>query len=129
MANKLDRLYNNIPQEVMRNANYRKYIAPFYYPDEKWIQVSTIYPAVNDYYWISDHGRVYSARFNAYLTTDLNQSRYNSIVLTCKNSNASMRISLQELFSRGFGRNIIIQEGSTTKRSRIREILYRTPYR
>ena len=107
MANKLEKLYNNIPQDVMRKADYRKYSTPFYYPDEQWIQVSTIYPAVNDYYWISDHGRVYSAKFNACLMADLNNGKYSSILLTCKNS-VSVRISLQVLFMRGFGRNIII---------------------
>lgn len=107
MANKLENLYDNIPQEVMRNADYRKYTTPFYYPDEKWIQVSTIIPAVNDYYWISDHGRVYSAKFNSCLMADLNNRRYSSILLTCKDS-VSIRVSLQELFKRGFGKNIFI---------------------
>lgn len=98
------KIYNNISQDDMRNANYRGgLISPMIYPAEVWVQVSSILPFVNDYYYISTYGRVYSAKSKCYLTTDLNQTKYKSIVFTCKDRELSKRICLQELFQKAFG--------------------------
>ena len=37
-------------QEHMREADYRKYVSPMIYDDEKFVQLSTMIPEIKDYY-------------------------------------------------------------------------------
>ena len=86
----------------LQESQYKKMIWPVAFTDEYWIQLSLVIHEVNDYYWVSTYGRIYSARYGYCLIADLNQSKYPTVVLSCKDGIHSKRFKVQEIFQRVF---------------------------
>lgn len=86
----------------LQEAQYKKLIWPVAFYDEAWVQLSLVVPEVNDYYWISSYGRIYSARYKYCLIADMNQTRYPTVVLSCKDGSHNKRFKIQYLYQRAF---------------------------
>ena len=90
-------------QEHMRESNYRTIINPIIFEDEKFIQISKFNPAIKDYYWISNYGRIYSSYMNYCLLNDLSRG-YTHTTLS-KKDGTSQVFDLRVLYFQAFNRN------------------------
>ena len=88
-------------QKHMREADYRKYVSPMIYDDEKFVQLSIMIPEIKDYYWISNKGRIYSSYNDSCLATDLVRL-YTHTTLSMKNGTSKV-FDIRELYYQAFG--------------------------
>ena len=74
-------------QEQMKNATYPEsfpYYWPFYNPYEVFVQVSSVFPEIEDRYWVSNFGKVYDSKHNVLLKPYIQKNLYWSVTLTVK---------------------------------------------
>ena len=74
---------------------------PMIFYDERWIQISSFLPDIDDRYWVSDYGRMYSTVLSRCLIPNLNQYGYYVMHLKNKNNGYSS-ISLDRLVCMAF---------------------------
>jgi len=89
-------------QERMQSSNYRKFVSPMSFSDEKFIQISTLIPEIKDYYWISNHGRIYTRFSDSLLSSDLVRERTHT-TFSLKN-NSSKVFDIREIYYQAFGK-------------------------
>lgn len=73
-------------EEYMRESQYKngKFINPTVLFDEKWIQVSTVLPDIDDRYWVSNYGRVFDTNVGLCLNPTIQKNGYLSVSLQRK---------------------------------------------
>lgn len=68
-----------INDQVLQRKSYKGSISPIYFPDEHWIRLNL--PYIDSGYWVSDYGRIYSERIDAYLLPSYDGKRYQRVNL------------------------------------------------
>ena len=89
-------------QEQMKNAVYPEsfpYYWPFYNPYEVFVRVSSVFPEVDDRYWVSNFGKVYDEKFNMLKKPIIQNNKYWSVSLECKREAYDDHRKHSELFT------------------------------
>lgn len=89
-------------QERMQSSRYRNIIRPMSFEDEKFVQISKFIPAVKDYYWISNYGRIYSSFVDASIMQDL--ARGCTHTTFRKKDGTSQIYDLRDIYYQAFGK-------------------------
>lgn len=89
--------------EHMREAEYRKYVFPIVYEDEKFVQISSIISEVKDYYWISNLGRIYSGYGDNFIASDL--LTYHTHTKLSRKDGTSKVYDIREIYYQAFNKH------------------------
>lgn len=76
----------NFTHDDMINASKLKYITPIYYYDEVFIQISLYVPVIEDYYFISNYGRIFSCMTGRIFGTSYKNDGYEYANLKVKDA-------------------------------------------
>lgn len=76
----------NFTHDDMINATRLKYIIPIHFYDEVFLQISLFVPVIEDYYFISNYGRIFSCMTGRLFGTSYKKDGYEYASLKVKDA-------------------------------------------